>query len=282
MPARKVDLSENIKVVTKNDFIQGRGMDNASIKAFKLMYIAIAQCKVNDQEFYEYSMTIPEFALAMGVAPTNIYQEAEAITDELMKAFIRFGEENSRKFRKRHVFARCDYDDQHGLTFRIDKEMTDLLLGITSDFSQPLLNEFLKMKSVYSIKVWHLLQREMKSQKYAFAIEGREPEFYITLEELRRVTGTENKLKKLSQFKERVLEIAVRDIEECAGVRITYRDHKSGRTVVGFYFKQVPIMTILEDKAKEIDEKLQEYRNSEEIQGQMTFMEYLNLQTGKE
>lgn len=282
MPARKVDLSENIKVVTKNDFIQGRGMDNASIKAVKLMYIAIAQCKVNDQEFYEYSMTIPEFALAMGVAPTNVYQEAEAITDELMKAFIRFGEENSRNFRKRHVFARCDYDDQHGLTFRIDKEMTDLLLGITSDFSQPLLNEFLKMKSVYSIKVWHLLQREMKSQKYAFAIEGREPEFYITLEELRRVTGTENKLKKLSQFKERVLEIAIRDIEECAGVRITYRDHKSGRTVVGFYFKQVPIMTILEDKAKEIDEKLQEYRNSEEIQGQMTFMEYLNLQTGKE
>ena len=78
---RKISANESVRVVTKNSFIQGRGMEKASLKATKLLYIAIAQCRQSDTEFYEYGLSVPEFASLMQIEPSNVYQEAEAITD---------------------------------------------------------------------------------------------------------------------------------------------------------------------------------------------------------
>ena len=270
---RKITNNQDIRVVTKNEFIKGCGMDKASLKATKLLYIAIAQCRQSDQEFYEYGLTVPEFAAMMDVEPTNVYQEADAITDELMRAFVKVKRENNR-FRKYTVFALCDYDGAE-IYFKINKDMTDFLLGITSDFTKPLLDDFLRMNSVYSIKVWHLLQKYMKSQKPAFAIEGMEPEFDVPLAELREVTGTQDKLKQISDFKIKVLDKALREIEECAGVKLIYTNKKRNKTIVGFHFKVVPLYTISPEKAQEIDDYFEEkermQKAEEQIPGQQSF-----------
>ena len=60
--------------------------------------------------------------------------------------------------------------------------------------------------------------------------------FDISLAELRKVTGCENKLKQVGEFKKRVLDKAIREIFECAGVKITYQNIKVGRVVEGFRF----------------------------------------------
>lgn len=272
----EIDTDSRMRVVTRNDFVRGCGMEKASLKATKLLYIAIAQCKKDDEEFYEYVVTVPEFAALMDIEPTHVYQEADSITDELMKAFIRTKDLGRGHFAKYTVFAKCEYNGSE-IRFKINREMTDFLLGITSDFTKPLLDDFLKMKSVYSIKVWHLLQMAMKSQKPAFAIEGMEPEYYLSLEELRRVTGTENKLERLSDFKRKVLDKALREIENCAGIRMTYRNKKRGQTVVGFVFKVVPIITIDKNQAAVLEEKWQKYEElSEEMKGQIRWSEFLH------
>ena len=63
-------------------------------------------------------------------------------------------------------------------------------------------------------------------------------EFYVSLEELRRITGTDKQktYDKLSNFKNRILDKALREIEECCGVQITYTNHKQGRNIIGFDF----------------------------------------------
>ena len=285
MERKKIIVSEDMKVVTKNEFIKGCGMEGASLKATKLLYIAIAQCRKTDKEFYEYSLTIPEFAAIMDIDPSNIYQEVDAITDELTRAFIRVSpKKEGKSFKKRTVFACCDYEDGEGLYFKINKDMTDLLLGITGDFSQPLLNDFMKMKSVYSIKVWHLLQMKMKSQKPAFMIEGKEPEYYVSVEELRKVTGTENKLKQIGELKKRVLDKACREIEECAGIRMEYKNKKHGKQIIGFLFHVNPQFSITQEQADYYEEKYAEYekkKNTDDIEGQLTFTEYLRMQKEK-
>ena len=73
----------------------------------------------------------------------------------------------------------------------------------------------------------------MKSQKpYADHI----IEFDLSLEELREITGTEKKLKKLSDFKIRVLDKALKEIDENCNVVIKYENVKQGRKVIGFHF----------------------------------------------
>lgn len=261
---REIDTRENVRVVTSNDFITACGLDGISLKARKLLYIAVAQCRKRDTEFYEQEMTAIEFADMMGISPSHVYEEADMITDELMHGFLKISSGNNKKaFKKFSIFNVCEYTENSTLKFKLNKDMTDFLLGITADFSQPLLNDFLKMNSPYSMAIWHLMQREMKSKK-AYGINVIE--FDLSLDELRQVTGTQDKLKQLVHFKERVLDKAIREIKDNCGEIITYEHIKSGRTVTGFHFKAVSQNYIepskLSQKALEKLEEIEKYQSS--------------------
>lgn len=227
-----VDTRKSVKVVTSNSFITARGLPDLTLKARKLLLIAIGQCQIKDTEFYEYSISIQEFAKLMDIDSSHVYQVADSITEELIRAIIRidFGDEEG--FKKIPLFAECEY--RSGIIkFQLNQKMTQTLLGLKGDFTQPLLNDFMKMKSPYSMQIWHLMQREMKSKKPGVS---NIIEFDLTLDELRAVTGTEDKLATVGNFKNRILNKAIREIESNCGVKISYKNIKSGRFVVGFHF----------------------------------------------
>lgn len=230
---KEIDTKENVRTVTSNQFITACGLEGISLKARKLLYIAVSQCQKKDTEFYEYEITVQEFAELMGIATTHVYQEADALTDELMRGFIKIQENGDRSWRKYQLFDMCEYTSSGSIHFEISKQMTDFFLNLTGNFSQPLLHDFLKMRSPYSMAVWHLMQMKMKSKKPGIT---KTMGFDISLAELRKVTGCEDKLKQVGEFKKRVLDKAIREIFECAGVKITYQNIKVGRVVEGFRF----------------------------------------------
>lgn len=237
---KKLDKREELRVVTENNLIKAEDLPKLSLNARKLFYIAISQCKKNDTEFYEYETTPTELAEMWGVDNSNVYREADKITTELMKIVITLPN-GERGFKKRHLFEKCDYDDDAVLTFKLHSEMTDLLLGIKRDFSKPLVWDFMKMRSPYSMAIWHFFQKEMKSFK---PMMNSPIEFEVTLAELRRVTGCENKLKQIGQFKERVLDKALIEIKRNCWTDITYTNVKRGRTVTGFRFTAKSIFDV--------------------------------------
>lgn len=227
---KKIDKRENVRVVTSNNFITSNGLDDISLKARKLLYIAISQCKQTDKQFYDFSMSISEFASLMDISSSHVYEEADNITNELLKAVISMS--SNGRFRKYPLFQFCEYDGTQ-IKFELNQKMTEILLELKGHFTKPLLHDFLKMRSPYSMAIWHLMQREMKSKKpYA----DKMIEFNLSLQELRQVTGAENKLKQIGQFKERVLDKALREIRDNCGIDISYTNIKNGRTVTGFHF----------------------------------------------
>lgn len=266
---RPVDTRENIRVVTSNDFITACGLEGVSLKARKLLYIAVSQCKKTDKEFYEQEMTAIEFANMMGISPSHVYEEADNITDELMHGFIKIGSEKSKRaFKKFSIFTVCEYTEGATLKFKLNKDMTDFLLGITKDFSQPLLNDFLKMNSPYSMAIWHLMQREMQSKK---AYGAKVIEFDLSLDEIRQVTGTCDKFERLSDIKRFVLDKAIREIKDNCGEVITYENIKNSRTVTGFHFKAVSQNYIEPSKrTKKTVDRIEEFENHQPLKGQLT------------
>lgn len=230
---KEIDKRQSIRIVTTNSFITADGIADLSLNARKMLYLALAQCRKDDTEFYEYEISAGDLAEIWGISRQSVYIQADAITDELMRLIIRVGSKNERRFKKRHVFFTCDYDDKSKLTFRIHKEMSDLLLGIDKDFSKPLLWDFMRMRSPYSMAIWHLMQKEMHSM---YPTTDHPIEFDLSLDELREATNTQNKFERLSQFKVRVLDKAIREIKENCLVNIEYTDLKDSRTVVGFRF----------------------------------------------
>ena len=84
--------------------------------------------------------------------------------------------------------------------------------------------------------IWHLMQREMHSKKPGTS---DKIEFDLSVEEIRRVTGTEKKFVRLSDLKRYILDKALREIKNNCGVEISYQNIKSGKTVVSFHFTAI-------------------------------------------
>lgn len=230
--SRKTDTRDEVRTVTSNNFITACGLSDISLKARKLLYVAISQCRKDDQEFFDYEISVQDFAELMGIDASNVYKVADRLTDELFRGFIRV--ESETGWSKYSLFSRCDYNtENHSIYFKLNPDMTNFFLNLKKSFTQPLLADFLKMNSQYSIEIWHLMQREMHSKKPGMK---NKITFDLSIDELRKVTGTEKKLKQISEFKSRVLDKAIREIWDNCGVEITYQNIKIGRTIVGFRF----------------------------------------------
>lgn len=232
MCTREIDKRDVVRVVSSNNLLRATGLEDISLKARKLLYLAIAQCKKEDRQFYQYSISAADFANLMDIVPQAVYKEADALTDELMHGFIKYKPEGKKGFVKFSLFEQCTYFDGM-LTFKMSKDMTPILINLKKDFTQPLLSDFMHMRSNFSMVIWHLMQREMKSRKTGVT---DVVEFELTLEELRSATGTTNKFERLSQFKAKVLDKAICEIKDNCGVLVTYANVKKGRTVIGFRF----------------------------------------------
>ena len=278
---RELDRREIIKVVTKNDFIVAEGLAKLSLNARKLLYLAIAQCRKNDVEFYEYSTTPSDLAEMWGISRQRVYQKADEITDELMMMFIKI-KPKGKKFKKYQLFEYCEYDDDSMVTFKISADMARLFLKINGDFTQPPLSQFMKMRSKYSMAIWHLMQREMGSRLPGVTAPI---EFDLTLEELRKVTDTQDKFKLTGHFKERVLNQAIKEIKENLLADITYTDLKRGKKITGFRFTASNVFGNLNAEELTLRER-QIVRKAELIRkksdGTITAEELIELQKLKE
>lgn len=267
---KKADTRKSIRTVTSNNFITAMGIEEMSLKARKLLYVAISQCRKSDQEFFEYEITARDFAKLMDIESHTVYEEADAISDELMRSFIRLEMPQAKQRKKKHyrkyqLFSMCEYHDGL-LNFKINPDMTDFFLNLKKDFTQPLLADFLRMNSNYSIEIWHLIQKEMKSKKPNTT---EIIQFDLSLEELRAVTGTQNKLKQIGQFKDRCFDKALREIYDNCGVNITYENIKEGRKITGFRCTAVSVVHVdtnkipenLKERARQGKERIRKGKN---------------------
>lgn len=234
--ALPVDKRVSIKVVSANDFITAKELSALPLNSRKLLYLAISQCKKSDKEFYEYAISAKDFAEMMGIDESNIYRDGRKITGQLMGLSLDC-DLYGQGYEQYGLFSKCTYKKKDGIIrFKLNPDMTNFFLNLKKDFSQPLLEDFVHMNSPYSMAIWHLMQREMHSKKPSIT---QTIEFDLTLAELRSVTGTESKLRQIGQFKERVLDKAIREIRDNCGVVVTYTNIKDSRTIVGFHFTAI-------------------------------------------
>ena len=274
--AKLIDSKDSIKVVTDNKLITATGLSELSLKARKILYMVMAQCRQTDQDFFIYEITPSELAERLGVGSNHVYELADGITGELMSKYIEVRQEGTKRFKKYNLFSMCEYDDDRILRFKLNPDMTEFLLNLKKSFTQTILGDYLQMKSPYSMAIWHLMQREMKGRKPA----TDRVSFYLSLDELRTVTGTQNKLKQMVQFKERVLDKAIREIKDVCGTDIVYKNHRVGRTIKGFYFTARGFFDLTDyQPTRETLEKIRKHDLGMKVQaGTITPQEFDELQ----
>ena len=86
MPKQESNTRSDIRVVTLNNLLQASGLEKMSLRARKLLYIALAQSWMNNRQLFEYTISAKEFASLTGMQANHIYEEADKLTDELKRA----------------------------------------------------------------------------------------------------------------------------------------------------------------------------------------------------
>ena len=111
--------------------------------------------------------------------------------------------------------------------------MTELFLQLKSNFTRIPIAAVLTMKSKYGIRLFEVICDKLQSN---FPYANVATEITLTLEEIRKATGTEKKktYDRISNLKDRLLNPSLKDIEENADWKIICTDIKRGRKIDAF------------------------------------------------
>jgi plasmid replication initiation protein len=218
-------------VVQSNDFINGR--QNLSLYAAKLLRAAIMQIKPEDTELKVYKATTTELADLLGTDRNNLYPTLDHVTDELMSKFIKIN--TNDEVLKIQWVEFCRYNKKSNtVEIQLYRELKPFLLELKKNYTQYMLQDILTMRSVYAIRLYELLQARVIGE----IRRGMEIEIDLFLQEIRAACDIpDNKYTQVTGIKQRVIDIAIKEIERITVYKITYKNIKKGRSVVGFKFK---------------------------------------------
>ena len=255
---KKLDTRDYIRVVTSNEFLKIEGLCNLKLNSLKLLYLTISQVHINDDKFYTCKITTSELAKLWGISRQAVNKCYDDIIKELhnfsatLKKYNDYGEEKEYIVHLISMIVKS-LDKKKNLTtieLELDHNANDLFLNLDKNFSRPLLFDFNKMRSVNSILLWHLIQVKAASR-------SKKPVGYqkinaiVTVDEIRKITGTINKHKLMSDLRKRVIDQAIKEIYKNCNVKIEYTPIKEGKNIIAFNFKMGNKYAIPKDKLSE-------------------------------
>lgn len=170
------------------------------------------------------------YADVFGTTRQNAYMRMKEAEETLFNRRFSFFDEDGKLVKSRWI-SQVKYLDNEGA---IEIVFTPAVVqgisrinGVKEFFTQYLLSQTSQLKSVYSTRLYELLI-QWKST-------GKTPIFEI--QDFRAQLGLDiNEYKLMSDFKKRVLDLAVSDINEKTDIKTNYQQYKKGRSITGFSF----------------------------------------------
>lgn len=211
------------------------GKQALKLNSAKLIRAAIMQIVLDDEEIKPYIITISELAELLNVPKSNIYRDIDDITDDIMNNPVYIREESGKKVRwiKIPWVTRCEYNSDIGVALKLNDELKPFLLNLKEQYTQYTLDSILVMKSVYAIRLYELLQSKIMTRilpKAGTYIE-------LSVESIKECCGCDSKAyNSFSNFRNRVIDIAVKEINEKTLYTLSYEYVKKGKSVIGFTF----------------------------------------------
>ena len=220
-------------VVQANNLIGGK--QALKLNSAKLIRSAIMQVVRDDEELKPYIITVKELAELLGVSASNVYRDVEEITDDIIKNPVYVKEEivgKSVKWIKIPWVSKCEYNSDIGVAIKLNEELKPFLINLKEHYTQYTLQEVLTMKSVYAIRIFEMLQSKIMSRM--LPKEGIDIE--ISVQEIRECCDCEDKYPAFGNFKDKVIDKAVSEINRVTMFRVEYSYRKKIRNVVAIIF----------------------------------------------
>jgi plasmid replication initiation protein len=203
----------------------------------KIILSIASNIQPTDSDFKTYTLRVKEFNELLGLKGTPKYTELRKITKDLMqKVFeIRIG----KKIIQVAWLSFVAYNESEGtIDIRFDPFLRPYFLQLKNEFTSYKLENIVKLKSSYAIRIYELLKQYEKMKERTFS-----------LKDLRRSLGAEGVYPAYGNFKQRVLVAAQMEISHKTDISFEIEEIKEGRRVEKVKF-------IISTKKLELEETL--------------------------
>ena len=218
MDNKEIQSERNQIVVKHNDLIQ-KSRYSLTMQEQKIILYLISKIKPEDTDLHLYEFDIKEFCEICGIDETsgkNYSVLKETIINLKRKCFwVSIG--NGIDATVSWIDKAIVNKRSGAIKIKLDNDMKPFLLELQRNFTRYELNCVLTMKSKYSIRLYELLK------SYEFMTTRT-----FNLEQLKLLLSVE-KYENYKDFRSRVLEPALREINLYSDIVVTYEAKKKGK-----------------------------------------------------
>lgn len=217
---------ENQLVVQHNALIEAHYKLEATEK--KLILVIASMIKPDDKDFQDYVLTVRKVQDIFEVSGKNYYKLLRGHTKSILKKPLSIQQQNGDELFC-NWFSSIKYVKGKGeIEFCFDPKLKPYLLDLQSHFTPYGLKYVLQLKGFYSIRLYELLKQYLNTNQR---------KRYFDLEDLKLKLGIEQKkYKKYAQLKLRVINPAIKELAVGSDIRVSYKEKKHVRRVIGLEF----------------------------------------------
>ena len=261
---REVTLDTSNEVAMANRMIL-YSAGKLTLNELKLLRFIIMQTKRGDQELYEFNLAAKDLAKVLEIKQKDFYKRIKVMTRHIMQEVIEIEDKKAKRWIQFHWVDYCEYN-KGVITIKIADRLKPFLLNLRGSFTRYELDEIIRLNSIHAIRIYEVLRAYMDDSNLPYA--DHSITISIGMDVLRKVTDTEKQLQRPYDFKKRVIDTAVNEINRCSKYHITAEPYKKGKTVAGFDFlieSQAGYQHRINKKDPLVDDQ---------IEGQMSIKDY--------
>lgn len=230
--AKDISLNTENYVVMANNLIKSKS--KLSLNEIKLLRLTIMQVMATDNELMTYQIHIKELAKLIGLNDdAHLYRTVQTMARHLLQEVVCICSEETKNWEMFQWCSSCRYREGI-ITIKLHDDLKPYLIQLKKNYTQYMVADILVLKSVYAIRIYELLREGFKGQKvYAdnCAI------VTLDVDTIRKATNTEEKYSQMGHFKVKVIDIAIKEINDKLSYHVTCEPIKNSRKIVGFKFK---------------------------------------------
>lgn len=267
---KEVTFDTNNYVVMANNMIL-HSASNLSLNELKLLRFVIMQTEKDEKELFTYTVPAKELAKMLEIQPKDFYKKVKVMTKHIMQEVIYIGDDSKEDWFMFHWVDLCRYS-KGKLTIKLSDELKPFLIGLRGSFARYRLSEIVSFTSTYAIRIYEVLTGYLNENNLPHADVAIE--ISVSIDELRKATDTGTKFARYSNFKAKVIDTAMREINDKSSYHITATPYKSGNAVAGFEFlieSQAGYAHRMSNQSKTIKIK----NDDEQLEGQMNITDFI-------
>lgn len=184
--------------------------------ALDIFFLLVTQVKKEDDELFLYETSLADIQrrFARRIKKESIEQASR----ELLDTLVAFKMDDNQQINTT-LLSIFEYDNGT-ILFKLNDDLKDIVINPRAKYTVASLKEFLSLKSVYTKRLY-LLIKQFSTAK----------EFIMHLKNIYNILNLQNKYERYSHFKNKILNLAIKSINNNTTLSISIYEHLRNRTV---------------------------------------------------